>query len=85
MAFEAIKDLESTHEMSSDDLVICPTFRVGDQTVRTISMVARFGSSRDVFLDEIRVETIFPRAAKAEIFFGMLEKGEIPSRPCWHS
>lgn len=85
MAFEAIKDLPDPHEVPSDDLVICPTFRVGDQTVHTISMVARFGSSRDVFLDEIRVETIFPKDANAEAFFNMLENGNIPSRPCWHS
>jgi transcriptional regulator with XRE-family HTH domain len=51
------------------DLVICPRFIVGDQVVHTVSMVARFGSAREVTLDELRVELIFPADAAAEAFF----------------
>lgn len=66
-----------------DDQVICPTFRIGDRLVRTISMVARFGSTRGVMMDELRVETIFPRDSDAEDFFRALANGETPQRPYW--
>lgn len=83
MAHEAIDGLPHTDQNSSDDLIICPTFLIDGQSIRTISMVARFGASRDVFLNEIRIETIFPRDVEAEEFFKLLEKGEIPTGPCW--
>lgn len=40
--------------------VLCPHFRVGDEVVRTISVVAHFGGAADVTLDELRVELVFP-------------------------
>ena len=51
------------------DLVVCPRFVVDGQVVRTVSMVARFGSAREVTLDELRVELVFPADAAAEAFF----------------
>jgi transcriptional regulator with XRE-family HTH domain len=56
-------------ETEVGDLVVCPRFIVGDQVLNTVSMVARFGSAREVTLDELRVELIFPADAAAEAFF----------------
>ncbi len=51
------------------ELVICPHFRIGDQVIKTVSMVARFGTAREVTLDELRVELVFPRDEEADTFF----------------
>lgn len=85
MAHETIDGLAPKQQSPNDDLIICPTFLINGQTIRTISMVARFGASRDVFLNEMRIETIFPRDAEAERFFKRLEKGDIPAAPCWQT
>lgn len=50
-------------------LVVCPWFRVGDEVVRTIAMVARFDSVAEVTLDELRIELMYPLDAAAERFF----------------
>jgi len=49
--------------------LICPHLRIGDQVIKTVSMVARFGTAREVNLDELRVELVFPRDEEAEAFF----------------
>ncbi|MFZ2501270.1 MAG: helix-turn-helix transcriptional regulator [Nocardioides sp.] len=49
--------------------VLCPHFRVGDEVVRTISVVAQFGSPLDVTLDELRIELIHPADDHARRFF----------------
>ncbi|MGE0784258.1 MAG: helix-turn-helix domain-containing protein [Sandaracinaceae bacterium] len=51
------------------ELVLCPTFRIGDRTVRTIGMTMRFGPSRDVTLEELSVEVLQPRDEEADRFF----------------
>jgi hypothetical protein len=51
------------------DFVICPHLRVGGRVIKTISMVARFGTAREVTLDELRVEMIYPADDVAEAFF----------------
>jgi transcriptional regulator with XRE-family HTH domain len=53
----------------SGDPVICPTFRVGGRLVRTIGMTLRFGPSREVTLEELSVDLLYPRDAEAEAFF----------------
>jgi transcriptional regulator with XRE-family HTH domain len=40
--------------------VLCPRLRVGDQVLRTLTTICRFGNAVDVTLDELRVELIFP-------------------------
>jgi hypothetical protein len=52
-----------------DGLVICPRLRIGEEVVATATMVARFGASREVTLDELRVELIFPADEAARAFF----------------
>jgi transcriptional regulator with XRE-family HTH domain len=49
--------------------VICPTLRLGDRRIRTIGMTMRFGPSRDVTLEELSVDVLYPRDADAEQFF----------------
>jgi transcriptional regulator with XRE-family HTH domain len=53
----------------SGELVVCPAFRVGDRTIRTIGMTMRFGPSRDVTLEELSVDVLYPRDEDAEHFF----------------
>lgn len=40
--------------------VMCPRIRMGDQVLSTITTVVRFGNAREVALDELRVELMFP-------------------------
>ncbi|MCB9592121.1 MAG: helix-turn-helix domain-containing protein [Sandaracinaceae bacterium] len=64
-----LRDVERPALDGAGDLVICPTFRIGDTTVRTIGMSMRFGPSRDVTLEELSVEVLQPRDEEAERFF----------------
>lgn len=53
----------------ASDAMVCPRVRVGDQVLSTISTIARFGTARDVTIDELRAELIFPAdEATAEFF-----------------
>lgn len=52
-----------------EDFVVCPNLRVGERIIRTISMMARFGSAREITLDELRVEMIYPADDVADAFF----------------
>ena len=54
---------------AGDGLVICPRLRFGDEVISTATMVARFGATREVTLDELRVELIFPADEAARAFF----------------
>lgn len=51
------------------ELVICPRLRIGDQVISTLSMIARFGNSREVNLEELRVELVYPADADADALF----------------
>jgi transcriptional regulator with XRE-family HTH domain len=57
---------------ASGEPVICPTFRIGDRRIRTIGMTMRFGPSRDVTLEELSVDVLYPRDDEAERFFRTL-------------
>jgi transcriptional regulator with XRE-family HTH domain len=50
----------------SPDLVVCPWFRVDGRVIRTIGMVARFESSAEVTLDELRIELTYPLDPEAD-------------------
>jgi transcriptional regulator with XRE-family HTH domain len=50
-------------------LVVCPWFRVGNEVVRTIAMVARFDPVAEITLDELRIELMYPLDEAAERFF----------------
>ena len=64
-----MKDVPVDDETSGSELAICAHFRIGDQVIKTVSMEARFGTAREVTLDELRVELVFPRGEEAEAFF----------------
>lgn len=53
----------------STSRVICPHFNLGDTTIRTIAIAARFESVADITLDEIRVELTYPEDDTSERFF----------------
>jgi transcriptional regulator with XRE-family HTH domain len=50
-------------------LLVCPWFRINDQVIRTIAMVARFDHPTEITLDELRVELMYPMDDVAEQFF----------------
>lgn len=52
-----------------DGPLICPTFRVGDQVIETVGMSVRFAPSRDVTLQELAIEVLYPRDDAADAFF----------------
>jgi transcriptional regulator with XRE-family HTH domain len=64
-----VRDVPTVPLAPAGDLVVCPKLRFGDEIVGTVTMVARFGSTREVNLDELRVELVFPADADAEAFF----------------
>jgi len=64
-----MKDVPVGTETLGSELVACPHFRIGDQVIKTVSMVARFGTAREVTLDELRVELVFPQDEEGETFF----------------
>ena len=59
---------------ASGEPVICPTFRLADRKIRTIGMTMRFGPTRDVTLEELSVDVLYPRDDDAERFFRTLAK-----------
>jgi len=64
-----MKDVPAEVENPGADLAICTHLRIGDQVIKTVCMMARFGTAREVTLDELRVELVFPRDEEAEAFF----------------
>lgn len=46
-----------------------PWFRIGDQIIKTIGMAARFDSTAEVTLDELRIELTYPLDTTATQFF----------------
>lgn len=61
--------------------VLCPTFRLDGQLVRTITVVAQFEAAADITLDELRVELIYPRDEDAEQFFHARDAAAGPRSP----
>jgi hypothetical protein len=68
LAEAAVADMPRPAEPPAE-LVICPDFRIGEEIVRTVSMVARFDTARELTLDELQIELTYPRDAAAERFF----------------
>lgn len=60
---------------ASGDPVICPTLRIDGQLVRTIGMTIRFGPSRDVTLEELQVDVLYPRDEDADRWFRTVATG----------
>ena len=64
-----MQDVPVGTETLGSELVACPNFRIGDQVIKTMSMTARFGTAREVTLDELRVVLVFPIDEEGETFF----------------
>ncbi len=64
-----MKDVPVEDEDLGSEFVVSPHLRIGNQVIKTVSMVARFGTAREVTLDELRVELVFPRDEEGEAFF----------------
>jgi transcriptional regulator with XRE-family HTH domain len=54
---------------ASGELLVCPWFRIGDQIIRTIAMVARFDHPAEATLDELHIELMYPMDDTADRFF----------------
>ncbi len=67
-----LRDVPHPLQDATGEPVVCPTFRIGDATVRTIGMTMRFGPSRDVTLEELFVDVLCPRDDVARRFFETL-------------
>ena len=68
-ARELLTGVPEVDVAAAGDLMICPRLRIGDEVIGTVTMVARFGSTKEVTLDELRVELIFPADEAAAAFF----------------
>jgi transcriptional regulator with XRE-family HTH domain len=68
LAASAVSDLPR-RPADASTRVLCPNFRVGDDLVRTISVVAQFSAPLDVTLDELRIELVYPADDDARRFF----------------
>jgi transcriptional regulator with XRE-family HTH domain len=49
--------------------VICPTLRISGRLIRTIGMTMRFGPSREVTLEGLQVDVLYPRDDEGERWF----------------
>lgn len=64
-----LSDVPLDDHPESTDLVICPKLRLDGEIIGTVTMVARFGATREVTLGELRVELIFPADDAADAYF----------------
>ncbi len=64
-----MKDVPDDAEVSGSELVMYPHFRIGDKLIKTVVMIARFGTAREVNLYKLRFELAFPRDEGAEALF----------------
>jgi hypothetical protein len=69
LAEAALAEVPRPQSTAADLLVVCPWFRIGEQIIRTIAMVARFDHPAGITLDELRVELMYPMDETAERFF----------------
>ena len=64
-----IKDVPFDIQRPGSELAACEHFRIGDRLLKTVCAVARFGTAREVTLDELRVTLVFPLDEETETFF----------------
>jgi transcriptional regulator with XRE-family HTH domain len=64
-----LKDVPRPPDDASGELALCPTFSLQGTLLRTVGMTLHFGPSRDVTLEELSVEVLYPRDDEAERYF----------------
>lgn len=67
-----LRDVPRPAFEGTGDPVTCPTFDFEGRLIRTIGMTMRFGPSRDVTLEELSVDLLYPRDPEARAFFQSL-------------
>lgn len=72
LAAEAAHDAPRS-PVTESPRVLCPHFRIGDQVVRTISVIAHFATPQDITLDEMRIELVYPADEDAEAVFAAMD------------
>jgi hypothetical protein len=71
LATEAAKGAPRTPATESPP-TLCPRFRIGNEIVSTITVIAHFHAAHDVTLDELRIELIYPADEAGEHTFARL-------------
>lgn len=51
------------------DLVVCPRFLIDGTVLTTVALAARFDTSADVTIEELRIELFFAADVDTESFF----------------
>jgi transcriptional regulator with XRE-family HTH domain len=64
-----VKGVPAPSDATLTSAVLCTRLRLGERVLNLTSTVASFSTPRDVTLDELRIELIFPADAEAERFF----------------
>jgi transcriptional regulator with XRE-family HTH domain len=64
----ALADVPRPAEPAPDP-VLCPWFRIDDRVIKTIGIAARFDSTAEITLDELRIELTYPLDDTAAEFF----------------
>ncbi len=68
-AEELMRDVGPPENIDTTSPTVMSRLRLGDQLVTTISTIASFNAARDVTVDELHVELIYPADAEADAFF----------------
>ena len=66
---ERLRGVPMPIDVDPDTLVFCPRLRLGGRRISTITTVVAFGATRDVTLNELRVELMFPADNDSAAFF----------------
>ncbi len=69
-----LENLVRPETKTTQDAVLSPRFRVGDQIISTFATMMRFENVTEVTLSEIRVEFLFPMNAESRLFFTELHR-----------
>ena len=64
-----MKDVPPDDSDLASDLVVCPRMRLDGRLIRTTILEARFGPSRELTQDELRVHLVIPADEEAAAFF----------------
>jgi hypothetical protein len=71
-----MNDIPEPAPVGRGDMIISPRLKKPDgRVIPTATMIARFGSAREVRIGELQVELMFPLDAQGEAFFAQLAHG----------
>lgn len=70
-----VKGVPVPTDAALSSAVLCTRLRLGERVLNLTGTVASFSTPRDLTLDELRIELIFPADAETERFFEELSQG----------